>query len=544
MTGRHFRFYFTGIAVVVFFHPGWCQETVFSLLKNDARRADEYYQDKNYKAALNLYSNLYRKNSNSGNLRLKIARCYYFLKEYRQAVTAFEYYVRTNPSMAPIDLLYYAESQASVGNYKKATQAYREYLKRQPDDPVVAQKIWRLDNIQYLYEDSVHYAVRPVTLNTHSGELCPVPYGKGLVFISNRKEVQVVEKTDGSLNAPFYKTYFSATSPDTARNGVLLYGKPVLFNNDLNSGFHAGPVAFYQNESKMVFASTGEDVHESGARTLHLYFASGQNGQWKLNGTFPYNSVDYSITDPAINEDGTLLYFASDMKGGFGGKDIYRSRYQNGQWSTPENLGETVNTAYDEVFPFLHLNKTLYFSSNGHPGLGGLDIFKVQLTENGFDEVQNAGFPINSSGDEFGIIIDSLTAHGYFSSNRKKGGYDDDIYEVDIDLQTYPLVISGLIRFKEHNWSDSSELKPLVKAKIYLTDNIRDVVVHESVSDGSGNFSLVIPYFSKYRIRVVGADGDEHVVSLDITKHRKIDSKHEIVIVKDAFRSPENQIIK
>jgi hypothetical protein len=203
-----------------------------------------------------------------------------------------------------------------------------------------------------------------------------------------------------------------------------------------------------------------------------------------------------------------------------------------------------VNTVYDEVFPYLHLNKTLYFSSNGHPGLGGLDIFKVLITEKGFDEVQNAGFPINSGADEFGIIIDSLSAHGYFSSNRKNGGYDDDIYEVDIDLQTYPLTISGLIRFKEHNWSDSSELKPLVNAKIYLTDNIRDVVVHESISDDSGNFSLAIPYFSKYRIRVVGADRDEHVVSLDITKHRKIDSKHEIVIVKDAFRSPENQIIK
>jgi tetratricopeptide (TPR) repeat protein len=540
--GRQRRSIFTGIMLMALFHPAWCQETVFSLLKNDARLADEYYQEKNYKAALKLYTNLYHKNSNSGNLRLKIARCYYFLKEYRQAVTAFEYYVRTKPSMSPIDLFYYAESQACAGNYDKAILAYREYLKRQPDDPIVTQKVWRLNNIQYLYEDSVHYAVRPVTLNTRSGELCPVPYGKGLVFISNRKEVQVVEKTDGFLNAPFYKTYFSVTSPDTARNGVLLYGTPALFNKELNSGFHAGPVAFYQNESKMVFASTGEDAHESGARTLHLYFASSQDNQWKITGSFPYNSTEYSITDPAINKEGTVLYFASDMKGGLGGKDLYRSQYQNGQWTNPENLGETVNTVYDEVFPFLHLNKTLYFSSNGHAGLGGLDIFKVQLTEKGFDEVQNAGFPINSSGDEFGIIIDSLSAHGYFSSNRKKGGYDDDIYEVDIDLQTYPLVISGLIRFKEHNWSDSSELKPLVKAKIYLTDNIRDVVVHESVSDDAGNFSVVIPYFSKYRIRVVGADHDEHVVSLDITKHRKIDSKHEIVIVKDAFRSPENQI--
>jgi hypothetical protein len=228
------------------------------------------------------------------------------------------------------------------------------------------------------------------------------------------------------------------------------------------------------------------------------------------------------------------------MSGGFGGKDIYRSRYQGGQWSAPENLGETVNTVYDEVFPYLHLNKTLYFSSNGHPGLGGLDIFKVLLKENDFDEVQNAGFPINTKSDEFGIIIDSLSTHGYFSSNRKKGGYDDDIYEFDMDLQTYPLDISGLIRFKEHNWSDSSEIKPLGNAKFFLVDNIRNVVVYENSSDSTGNFSLLIPYFSKYRIRVVEEGGEEHVVSLDIPKHRKLHNKHEIVIVKDAFRTPEN----
>jgi tetratricopeptide (TPR) repeat protein len=531
------------ILVISFMQTAHGQETVFSLLKNDIRLADEYYRDKNYKTALKLYSSHYRKNSASGDVRVKIARCYYFLKDYKRAVSAFEYYVRTHPALAVEDLFYYAESQASAGNYKKAVDAYREYLRRKPDDPVVTQKIWRLNNIQYLYEDSLHYAVRPVTLNTASGELCPVPYGKGLVFISNRREVQVVEKTDASLNAPFYRTYFSLTSKDTA-HGLLLYGKPGIFNKGLNSGFHAGPVAFYQKEKRMVFASTGEDAHENGSRTLHLYFAALEDGDWKVTGSFPYNSTKYSITDPAITADGKFLYFASDMPGGYGGKDLYRSTWQNDQWSKPENLGETINTSLDEVFPYLHLNKTFYFSSTGHPGLGGLDIFKVLLSEKGFDEVLNAGYPINSNGDEFGIIIDSLSAHGYFSSNRRKGGYDDDIYEFDVDLQTYPLEISGLIRFKEHNWSHTLELKPMINAKCYLVDNIKDAVVYESKSDSTGNFLLVIPYFSKYSIKVIGADSDEHVVSMEIPKQRKLHNKHEIVIVKDAFRSPENQRIK
>jgi hypothetical protein len=224
------------------------------------------------------------------------------------------------------------------------------------------------------------------------------------------------------------------------------------------------------------------------------------------------------------------------MPGGFGGKDIYRSVNINGSWSKPENLGEAINTAYDETAPFLHLKKVLYFASSGHAGLGGTDIFKVMITNSSAGEVENMGYPINSTSDEFGINIDSLSTHGYFSSNRKNGGYDDDLYEFDMDLQTYPLELMGTLRFKEFAWNDSSELKPLGNARYYLIDNLREVIVHEGTSDEKGNFKWTIPYFSKYRVRVIGPDNDEHVVSLEIPKHRKDQSNHEIVVVKDLFK--------
>jgi hypothetical protein len=224
------------------------------------------------------------------------------------------------------------------------------------------------------------------------------------------------------------------------------------------------------------------------------------------------------------------------MKGGLGGKDLYKSELVNARWTKPVNLGENINTAFDEVFPYLH-HQTLYFSSDGHPGLGGLDIFKADQDKTGFMEAQNVGYPLNTNHDDFGIVIDSTETHGYFTSNRKTGGYNDDIYEFDMDLQTYPLEITGVMKFKEHSWSDTLELVSMPNARIYVIDNDRNVTVQETISDERGNFSIVIPYHSKYKIRVVGEDKDENIVSLEIPKHRKANDRHEIVVVKDAFKS-------
>ncbi len=337
-----------------------------------------------------------------------------------------------------------------------------------------------------------------------------------------------------ALQLPFYSAYYAASFVDSSGKTLARYRKPVPFVKTLFTGLHAGPIAFYRHRTKMAFVSSSEHNSIYGERTLQLFFAEIQDNQWKKTGAFAYNSNDYSITDPSINEDGSVLYFASNMPGGFGGKDIYRSRFLNGQWSKPENLGEVVNTPYDDVAPYLHLGKVLYFSSNGHPGLGGLDIFRMPAA--GSTEVENMGYPINSASDEFGIIIDSLGIHGFFSSNRKNGGYDDDLYEFDMDLQTYPLTLKGTMRYKESAWSDSTDLKPFARVHYYLIDNLRDIVVQEGASDDKGNFSWNIPYFSKYRVRVIGPDNDEHTVSLEIPKLRNAQSNHEIVIIKDVFR--------
>ena len=518
------------------------QKTVFGLLSNDLKLADKYYGERNFQGALQLCLGASRKNAASPDIQLRVARCYYSLKQYPQSIAYYDGYIKVKRNLPWTDIYNYAEAQATTGNHRTAVEYYRKCLANDRDNELIVKKIWRLSNIQYLYEDSAYYAVRPVSLNTEFGELCAVRYRNGIVFMSNRKEPQLVEKVNASVNAPFYRIYFSRILPDTGNTGMARYGKVSSFNKEFASRFNAGPLAFYDNDRKMVFVSTASETSVGGTRTLQLYFAEMKDGEWSISGAFPFNSVHYSISDPTISEDGTTLYFSSDMNGGLGGKDLYKSTLDSGKWTRPVNLGDMINTRQDEAFPYLHQNRTLYFTSNGHPGLGGFDIFRAAIMANDFNEPQNAGYPINSHYDDFGIVIDSLETRGYFSSNRNKGGYDDDLYEFDMDVQTYPVTIRGLIKYKEHAWSDSSELKIMPRAKIYLIDNLRNVKVQESISDGNGNFSVVVPYFSQYVVRVIGEEGGENVVVLEIPKHRKHLSAHEIVIIKDVFESNENQL--
>lgn len=518
------------------------QETVFGIFKKDVKLADEYFQQKRFHEALALYESEASSRHAGMDIDLKIARCHYFLKNYPKAITAYELVRTKSGKLHERDLFYLAEAQLSSRHDEEAIESYQNFLQSSPDDAIVMQKIWRLNNKSYLYEDSVHFAVRALDFNTASGEFCARPYKNGLLFLSNRQEIAVVKKVDASSNLPFYRMYYAPFKPDTADSQRTLgFLRTKQISKDLNVPYHVGPVDIYDHGKKMVFASTSETRGADGQKTLQLFFAEEEGGHWKVTSSFPFNSLNHSITDPSISEDGTRLYFSSDMKGGYGQTDIYVSGLISGKWSQPANLGDQINTPYDDVFPFLHDGNTLYFSSNGHAGMGGLDIFKVIGGGTAHAEVVNMGYPVNSPQDDFGIYIDSLELHGYFSSNRKHGGFDDDVYEFDMDLQSYPLDISGVIRFKEHSWSDSADIRIMPRATIYLIDNIRNITVSETTSDNTGNFKLRVPWFSKFRIRVIGQEKDEHVVSLEIPRHRKMLSNHDIVVVKDAFGTPTSK---
>ena len=527
------RVSFVLIALLTFSSFAYGQETVFTLMRSDEKKAAAYYNAKNYRQALKLYESM-STHSKDDEYYLPIARSYYYLHEPKNAVKWYDKFVSLDKNLPVKDIFLFAESLSASAQYEQAIKYYTQYQALSNEDPIVMKKIWQLKNRSYLFEDSIHYTLTRISTNTDAADICPVPYGGGFVFISNRKRRAVIEKVDGS-DVPFYKLYSSALVVDTTGSTMnLKFTSPDDFAPELNLKYQLGPVSFYSNEKKMAFIASGEpSPSDKNKRSLQLFFAEHDGKMWSLKNSFPFNNADISITSAVVKEDGTVLYFASDMPGGYGGLDLYSSSIVNGAWSKPVNLGETINTTGDESFPSISGN-TLYFASNGHAGLGGLDIFKSLINSGEFGEVENIGYPVNTNYDDFALSLSKDMSKGFLTSNRAK---TDDVYELIIDLQSYPFTIAGVLKYKEESWKDSGDLKIFPSAQLLLIDNIKNAVVGSATSDENGMFSLTIPYFSQYRIKVIGSQqDDEAFVSLDLSKTRYGENKSEIVVVKNSFK--------
>ena len=270
-----------------------------------------------------------------------------------------------------------------------------------------------------------HYNVEKTIFSSSKyDEFCPVIYGDRIVFCSNiADELFITYKNKEN------KDLFNIFS--VSKNEIEWDKKPVIFSRNITTPFNDGPASFSADGNILVYSrnvnAEAKVRNISDMRnTLGLFFAEIDNNEWKNTAGFKYNSLNYSITTPCFSPDGRYLYFSSDMPGGFGGTDIYRSELSEGNWSEPENLGEVINTSGNEGYPFIADNGDLFFASNGYSGLGKKDIFVTRWKENKWITPTNLQAPINSINDDFGLITDSTLSNGYFSSDREK---TDDIYK-------------------------------------------------------------------------------------------------------------------
>ncbi|HEY9007119.1 MAG TPA: tetratricopeptide repeat protein [Ohtaekwangia sp.] len=520
-------------------HLSFGQETVFSIFKTSSSQADEYFRQEQYKKAIELYRALPQ---HDNEVCLQLARAYYRIHQPEEAGMWYRQALALEQPLPPTDMYQYAEILCTLKQYDQAIGWYQKYLKANPSDPIAIRKIWRLKNRAYLYEDSIHYTVKRMDINSPSGELAAVPYNRGIVFVSNRPQKGMILHARNNAD-PLYRVYYSKRVTDTLQGQISIrYETPARYCHELHAALQEGPVTFY-GEHRMLYIASGISARKKGKQTLQLYFAELREGRWTITGSFPYNSTEYSITDAAITPDEKTLYFSSDMRGGAGGKDLYKSTFVNNQWTKPVNLGETINTSGDECFPFTDAGNTLYFASNGHPGLGGLDVFKAAVIPSGFGEVTNIGYPVNTNADDFGIYLDESGTHGFLTSNRLNN--NDDVYELAIDLQNYPLVIAGILKYKEESWKDSTELKLFPHAQLLLIDNLRNISVGTASTDETGAFTLTIPYSSQYRIKVIDRQsGEEVFVGLELSKRKTTENRYEMVVVKNSFKRITNTLIK
>lgn len=511
------------------------QSVVTNLLGDPLKQADRAYLAQNYDYALEKYSLVAKKEGAPKNIQLRLARSNYFTHNYNKAVESYNLYIKTKEPFSGKDPFYFAESLASIGEYEQALKYYALYLERNPNNTVVSAKIWRINNLKYLYEDSLKNAVHFAEINTKYDELQMVSYLNDVIFIANQPTVELVEKVNVNGDKPFYHMFMASTTNDPFSIGAYFYDDISVIGEKISTHFNIGPVSIFDQGKQMVYAANSLQADAKGFYQMQLFFAKRVGDHWVRNGAFAFNNINISYSNPSITASGQTLYFTADLVEGFGGSDIYVAHKIDGEWQKPENLGNLINTEYDETTPFIHTSGDLYFSSNGHPGIGATDIFKASFKNGKFDKVVNLGYPINSSYDDFGFSIDSLRRQGFMTSNRAKKGKDDDIYELDMNLQSYPLEVGGLVKFIEHNWMDSTQLQILANVKMKLIDINADKVIQETVSSESGEFNLTIPYYSQYKIQITG-NGLSGLVSFEVPKYAKENQSYQIVVVNDDFK--------
>ncbi|GAB4396480.1 MAG: OmpA family protein [Microscillaceae bacterium] len=386
-------------------------------------QANAAYDKFHYAEAIPLYEAVLRDEPRNGEAEEKLADSYRRIGNSREAEKWYAKVVQ-QPKASLESKLYYAQALAMNGNYEEARLWYKAYAREARRDQRGFQFGKAYEDTANFHKDAARYQLQLAPFNSPQADFGPSFYQDGLVFCSSRPpgETRMVPKYKWN-DSYFLDLYF-------VPNGV---NGTELFDAHFKSKLHDGPITFYNGERAAVFTRNNyykgkTQRSQDGVNKLKMYFTEVRDGEWSNITEFPFNDNEYSVGHPAFSIDGLTLYFVSDMPGSLGGTDIFRTNYENGRWTFPENLGPGINTPGNEMFPFLDASNNLYFASDGHPGLGGLDIFLAKNIQGRFGKPQNLGVPINSQRDDFGFIVDIDLGEGYFSSNREGGAGDDDIY--------------------------------------------------------------------------------------------------------------------
>lgn len=378
----------------------------------------------------------------------------------------------------------YGRLLMGLGDFLNAEQLLVRSVPDLPERKVAVDLIGSCQGYRSFYSDSSRYVVSPLLLPGLATAFSPAPYRTGLMFTAatpaNRNDL------DPWNGLAFLDLYFAALLP----GGDL--GKWTPVQGTVNGPYHEGPAAISPDGRSLWFTRSNsngtklvkDQLHIS---NLNLYRAQLQaNGDWDEAQPFAYNNDSYSVGQPALSPDGKTLYFTSDMPGGLGGKDLWRSRNNGIGWEPPVNMGPTINTAGDEMFPTT-VGNSLYFSSTGHTNMGGLDIFETHLEGPWWSEPQNMGYPVNTTRDDLGLWLDSTSTSGYFSSSRS--GTD----------QLYSLKVQPPLFFAEGKVTNARTGEPL--PGVLLTMHDLDKGTDTTFTSGAdGRFHIALAPNTDHRL--------------------------------------------
>ena len=403
----------------------------------EKQRIGEYYE------AAAIYRKVYTKTSPKkrdlrGYIAYRMAECNRLINNTAKATSAYMNAIRYD---YPDSTVYLRMGQMlqKTGRYPEAIKNYDIYMENDPSNLLAINGIQGCELAPGWKKNPTRYEVRRMDkFNSRRGEFSPMLAGDKydqLYFASSRskdKDAKVSAITGQNNNNLFL------VKQD--EKGAWL--APVELEDEVNTEYDEGTPSFSPDGNTMYYTYCAQDPE--GPRTAEIYISTRSSAKWGkgTRATIVKDSVT-ALGHPSISPDGKYLYFVSDAVGGFGGKDIFRARVAGNDFGPMENLGEEINTPGDEMFPYVRDSVTLYFASNGHPGMGGLDLFKATHDSTGKWKVENLGAPINSMADDFGITFAGKEERGFFCSNRNDARGYDHIYS--FERPTITIFIEGIV---------------------------------------------------------------------------------------------------
>lgn len=414
----------------------------------EKQRIGEYFE------AAAIYRKVYTKTSPQkrdlrGYIAYRMAECNRLINNTPRATSAYMNALRYDYPDSIVSLRLGQMYQKS-GKYMDAIRHYNDFLLLNPESQLALNGIKGSELAPQWKQNPNRYIVKRMEkFNSRRGEFSPMLYGEKydqLYFTSsrtpkgaNKDKDETISAITGQRNNDFF-----LVKQDEQGNWLA----PVELEDEVNTEFDEGTPSFSKDGNTMYYTYCAQDPE--GPRTSEIYVSTRSSAKWEkgTRASIVKDSVT-ALGHPAVSPDGKYLYYVSDAVGGFGGKDIFRSRLVGNDFGPMENLGPDINTPGDEMFPYVRDSVTLYFASNGHPGMGGLDLFKATQDSTGKWHVENLKAPINSMGDDFGITFEGDKEKGFFSSNRNDARGYDHLYSFELPVIT--IFIEGIVSDVDEN---------------------------------------------------------------------------------------------
>ncbi|QOD61724.1 OmpA family protein [Polaribacter haliotis] len=471
--------------------------SLFSQTKQTAT-ADRFFDNISYVDAANKYKELAEKNPTEHVLK-RLGDSYYYNVKMKEASEA---YAKLFKNFTPEESEYmfkYAQALRAVGNFKESKVWMQKFHQTKLKDSRGEEFTDKNANIEAIKNEKPLYEVSNlVYINTENSDFGVTDYNNIIFFSSTRKVGKFVKNTHTRNNKPFLDIFYVSKDKLNSAN------EKTPLSDEINTKYHESSVSFSPDKKIMYFTRNNYNEgryrkDEKGYNNLKIYRAEYVNKKWINIIELPFNSDAYSVGHPSVSKDGKRLYFTSNMPGSIGQTDIfYVAINGDNTYGEVKNLGPKVNTEGREMFPFISDDDVLYFSSDGHFGIGALDVFSSKLENGRFQKPANLKAPVNSQLDDFAFSINPNTKKGYLSSNRKGGAGDDDIYAV-IELQkTIPIIEKPCLRVITGTVRDQMNQK-IPNARIVLKD-AKGIIVKDTITNEFGDFKYKLTCNKNYII--------------------------------------------